>query len=77
MNTNFNLSVVNSLMAVSENLGKIMYQRHQQLYGVDYFETFSPVVSRTTVRFLPVFSLMLGLDTKKWTEFVIFSFSSC
>jgi len=37
----------------------------QQIYGTDYFDTFAPVVSWTTVRILLVLSVIFELDTKQ------------
>jgi len=37
----------------------------RQIHGVDFFETFAPVVSWTTVRLLLILSLELGLATKQ------------
>ena len=37
----------------------------QQVHGIDYFDTFAPVVSWTTVRILLILSVILGLDTKQ------------
>ena len=35
------------------------------MYGVDYFDTFTPVVSWTTVSILLVLSVIFDLDTKQ------------
>jgi len=35
----------------------------QQVEGVDYFETFAPVVNWTTVRLMLILSIVLGLST--------------
>jgi len=40
-------------------------RKDQQVYGVDYFDTFAPVVSWTTVRILLILSVSLELDTKQ------------
>jgi len=37
----------------------------QQVFRIDYFDTFAPVVSWTTVRILQILSVILGLDTKQ------------
>jgi hypothetical protein len=38
---------------------------YEQIEGVDYCETFAPVVNWTTVRFLLMMSILLGLETKQ------------
>jgi hypothetical protein len=37
----------------------------EQIKGVDFTETFAPVVNWTTVRFLLMMSILLGLETKQ------------
>jgi hypothetical protein len=37
---------------------------YEQIEGLDYSETFAPVVNWTTVRFLLMMSILLGLETK-------------
>jgi len=37
----------------------------QQVFGIDYVDTFAPVVSWTKVRILLILSVILGLDTKQ------------
>jgi hypothetical protein len=37
----------------------------EQIEGVDFTETFAPVVNGTTVRFLLMMSILLGLETKQ------------
>jgi len=41
-------------------------RRYQQVYGIDYFVTFAPIVSLTTVRMFLVSSVSIGLDTKQF-----------
>ena len=43
--------------------GRFCCRGDRQLEGVDYFETFAPVVNWTTVRLLLVMSIVLGLAT--------------
>jgi Reverse transcriptase (RNA-dependent DNA polymerase) len=38
---------------------------HRQIEEVDFFETFAPVVNRTTVRLLLILSQVLNLSTKQ------------
>ena len=38
---------------------------YEQIEGVDYFDTYAPVVSWTTVRLLLVLSIVLNLSTKQ------------
>ncbi len=37
----------------------------RQIEGVDYFDTFAPVINWTTVRLMLILSVILGLDTKQ------------
>ena len=40
-------------------------QGDKKVHGVDYFDTYSPVVYWTKVRIILILSLILGLDTKQ------------
>jgi hypothetical protein len=44
---------------------RLVVRGDQQVYGVDYFDTYAPVVSWTTVRTLLTMSCVLGLETKQ------------
>jgi len=44
---------------------RFCFRGDQQIYGMDYFDTFAPIVSCTTVRILLVLSVIFDLDTKQ------------
>jgi len=43
---------------------RFCFRWDQQIHGINYFETFAPVVSWTTVMILLILSVILGLDIK-------------
>ena len=44
---------------------RFCFRGDQQVFRIDYFDTFAPVVCWTTVRILLILSVILGLDTKQ------------
>jgi hypothetical protein len=42
---------------------RFVVRGYEQIEGVDYFDTFSPVVQWSTIRLMFVLSIMLGLKT--------------
>jgi hypothetical protein len=54
-------------------LKALFYARgYEQIEGVDYGETFAPVVNWTTVRFLLMMSILLSLETKQVDDVAAF-----
>jgi hypothetical protein len=41
------------------------WEAFEQVEGIDFDETFAPAVNWTTVRFLLLMSILLGLETKQ------------
>jgi hypothetical protein len=48
-----------------ENLKRFCARGDRQIEGVDFFDTFAPVVNWTSVRLLLILSAILGLSTKQ------------
>ena len=44
---------------------RICARGFEQQHGVDYFETFAPVVQCMTVRIMLIFTILLGLEKKQ------------
>ena len=51
--------------AVKKDKARFCCGGHKQIYNVDYFDVWAPLVNWTTVRLLLVLSLILNLATKQ------------